>query len=102
MRRPSFTGTAALGSMAVGTSVAVFNMFFWAQYQHYFDRAGAGGSPSSIFSFYLAQAISIFLLLLGFRIAYKYLKMKSSGSPFPITASDDEKRDPDDFILSYL
>jgi len=82
MRRPSFTGTAALGSMVAGTSVAVFNMFYWAQYQHYFDRAGAGGSPSSVLSFYLAQAISIFLLLVGFRFAYQYLKMRSSESPF--------------------
>lgn len=80
MRRPSFTGTAALGSMATGTSVAIFNMFYWAQYQHYFDRAG--GSPSSILSFYLALAISIFLLLLGFRFAYLYLRMRSSDSPF--------------------
>jgi hypothetical protein len=80
MSRPSFIGTAALGSMAAGTSVAVFNMFYWAQYQHYFDRAG--GSPSSILSFYVAQAISIFLLLLGFRFAYQYLKMKAADSPF--------------------
>ena len=80
MRRPSFIGTAALGSMAAGTSVAVFNMFYWAQYQHYFDRAG--GSASSILSFYVAQAVSIFLLLLGFRFAYQYLKMKSFDSPF--------------------
>jgi len=78
MRRPSFTGTAALASMAGGTSVAVFNMFYWAEYQHYFDRAG--GSPSSILSFYFAQAISIFLLLLGFRFAYQYLRMRSSYS----------------------
>ena len=81
MPRPSLTGMAALGSMAAGTSVAVFNMFYWAQYQHYFDRAGAGGSPSSILSFYFAEAISIFLLLLGFRFAYQYLRMRSSDSP---------------------
>ncbi len=80
MRRPAFKGTAAMGSMAAGTAVAVFNMFYWVEYQHYFDRAG--GSSSSIFSFYLAQAISIFLLLLGFRFAYQYLKLKSSDSPF--------------------
>jgi len=66
--------------MSMGTSVAVFNMFYWAQYQHYFDRAG--GSASSIISFYVAQAVSIFLLLLGFRFAYQYLKMKSFDSPF--------------------
>jgi hypothetical protein len=77
MRRPSLTGTASLASMAAGTSVAVFNMFYWAQYQHYFDSAGS--SASSVLSFYLAQAISIFLLLLGFRFAYHYLKMRSSN-----------------------
>jgi hypothetical protein len=81
MRRASFTGTAALGSMVAGTSVAVFNMFYWDQDQYYFARSG--GSPSSsIFSFYLAQAISIFLLLFGFYLAYQYLRRKSSDSPF--------------------
>jgi len=82
MLRPSFIGTAAVGSMIAGTSVAVLNMFYWTQYQHYFDRAGAEGSPSSILSFYLAQAISIFLLLLGFYFAYQYLRVKSSTTPF--------------------
>ena len=80
MRRPSFTGTAALGSMAAGTSVAVFNMFYWHQDQYYFERSG--GSQSSILSFYIAQAISVFLLLLGFYLAYQYLRRKSSDSPF--------------------
>jgi len=80
MPRPSFTGTAALGSMIAGTSVAVFNMFYWDQDQYYFERAG--GSPSSVLSFYLAQAISIFLLLLGFYLAYQYLRRKSYASPF--------------------
>jgi hypothetical protein len=80
MPRPSFTGTAAVGSMAAGTSVAVFNMLYWNQRQYYFARAG--GSPSSILSFYLAEALSIFLLLLGFYLAYQYLRRKSSPSPF--------------------
>jgi uncharacterized membrane protein len=80
MRRPSFTGTAALGSMVAGTSVAVFNMFYWDQDQYYFERSG--GSSSSILSFYLAQVISIFLLLLGFYLAYQYLRRKSSHTPF--------------------
>ncbi|HVB95076.1 MAG TPA: hypothetical protein VND41_00555 [Nitrososphaerales archaeon] len=80
MPRPSFAGTAALGSMAAGTSVAVFNMFYWYRDQYYFQRAG--GSPTSILSFYLAQAISIFLLLLGFYLAYQYLRRKSGSSPF--------------------
>jgi hypothetical protein len=80
MRRPSFAGTAGLGSMAAGTSVAVFNMFYWGRDQYYFARSG--GSPSSILLFYLAQAISIFLLLLGFYLAYQYLRRKSSNSPF--------------------
>jgi hypothetical protein len=81
MPRPSFMGTAAICSMILGTSVAVFNMFDWNQYQYYFARAG-GFSSSSIFSFYLAQSISIFLLLLGFYLAYQYLKRRSSTSPF--------------------
>ena len=79
MLRPSFTGTAALGSMILGTSVVVFNMFDWYRDQYYFARAG--GSPSSILSFYLAQSISIFLLLLGFYLAYQYLRKVSSTSP---------------------
>jgi hypothetical protein len=78
MLRPSFTGTAALGSMALGTGVVVFNMFDWSQDQYYFARGG--GSPSSILSFYVAQSISIFLLLLGFYLAYQYLR-KASTSP---------------------
>src|SRR5271169_3976606 len=80
MPRPSFTGTAALGSMAAGTSVAVFNIFYWYRDQYYFERAG--GSQSSILSFYIALAISIFLLLLGFYLAYQHLRRKSSSSPF--------------------
>jgi len=79
MPRPSFTGTAAVLSMALGTSVAVFNMFDWDQDQYYFARAGS--SPNSILSFYLAQSISIFLLLLGFYLAYQYLRRMSSASP---------------------
>ena len=78
MVRPSFMGTAALGSMVLGTSVTVYNMFDWDQYQYYF--AGARGASSSILSFYLAQSISIFLLLLGFYLAYQYLKRRSSAS----------------------
>lgn len=80
MPRPSFIGTAALGSMLAGSSVAVLNMFYWDQDQYYFVRSG--GSPSTVFSFYLAEAISIFLLLLGFYIAYQFLRSKSSASPF--------------------
>jgi hypothetical protein len=77
MPRASFMGTAALGSIVAGTSVTVFNMFNWINYQYYFaDR------PSAVFSFYLAQGISIFLLLLGFCLAYQYLRTRSSASPF--------------------
>ncbi len=78
MLRPSFGGTAAIVSMVVGTSVAVYNMFEWEQYQYYF--AQAGGSPSSVLAFYLAQSISIFLLLLGFYLASRSLRGAPSTS----------------------
>lgn len=81
MPRPSLLGTAALGSMLLGTSVAVYNMFDWSHFQYYFAREG--GSPSSILSFYLAQSISIFLLLLGFWLAFQFLKLKSSSPSLP-------------------
>ena len=79
MPRYSFTGKAALVSMALGTSVAIFNMFYWDRDQYYFAQAGS--SSNSIPSFYLAQSISIFLLLLGFYLAYQYLRKMSSTSP---------------------
>ncbi|HUI00529.1 MAG TPA: hypothetical protein VLX56_02730 [Nitrososphaerales archaeon] len=77
MSGPPFRLAAAFASVALGVSVSVFNMFDWAQYQYYFAKAG--GSPSSILSFYAAEAISIFLLLLGLYLAYAYA-MASSGS----------------------
>jgi hypothetical protein len=76
MPRPSSKGLAALGSIAAGASVAVFNMFNWIRYQYFFAR-----DPASVFSFYLAQAFSIFLVLLGFYLAFCYLKEASSASP---------------------
>jgi hypothetical protein len=76
--RPSFTVTAAVGSIVLGTSVAVYNMFDWNRFQHYF--AQTGGSGSSVISFYLAQSISMFLLLLGFYLAYAYLRRAPSAS----------------------
>jgi hypothetical protein len=85
MFRPSFTGTAATASMILGTSVAVYNMFDWNQYQYYF--AQTGGSSSSVISFYLAQSISIFLLLLGFYLAYKHLRRSSNSSPSSLLAT---------------
>ena len=78
MLRPSFRGTAAMGSIILGTSVAVYNMFNWDAYQYFF--ASAGGSASSVLYFYLAQAISIFLLLLGFYIAFQALRRPSYAS----------------------
>jgi hypothetical protein len=84
MSRPSFTGTAAIGSMILGTSVAVYNMFDWNQYQYYFAQAGA--SRSSVLFFFLAQSISIFLLLLGFYLAYRYLRRRSL-SPSHLSSS---------------
>jgi hypothetical protein len=76
MQRPPSKGLAALGSIAAGSGVAVFNMFNWIQYQYYFAR-----DPSSVYSFYAAQAFSVFLLLLGFYLALQYLKEVSSSSP---------------------
>jgi hypothetical protein len=76
MSRPPSKGLAALGSIAAGTSVATVNMFIWIQYQYYFAR-----DPASVYSFYLAQAFSIFLLLLGFYMVLQYLRETSSASP---------------------
>ncbi len=76
MPRPPPKGLAALGSIAAGASVAVFNMFYWIQYQYYFAR-----DPASVYSFYLAQAFSVFLVLLGFYLAFRYLKEASTASP---------------------
>ena len=75
MFRPSFVGKAAAVSMALGASVAIFNMFDWDQHQYFFAQAG---SSSPVLSFYLAQSLSIFLLLLGFYLAYQYLRLSSS------------------------
>jgi len=79
LSRPSFTASAAMGSMLAGTSVVVFKMAAWENDKYYFSREG--GSSSSILSFYLAQSISIFLLLLGFYLAHQFLKGRASASP---------------------
>jgi len=76
--RPSFGASAAVASMVVGTSVAVYNMFDWNLYQHYF--AQTGGSGSSVISFYLAQFISMFMLLLGLYLAYVHVRRRRSTS----------------------
>jgi hypothetical protein len=75
--RPTVRGTAAGVSVLLGTSVAAYNMFYWDQDQYYF--AQAGGSPYSILTFYLAMAISIFLLMFGFFLAYDDLKKRASS-----------------------
>jgi hypothetical protein len=77
--RPSITLTAAVGSMVLGSSVAVYNMFDWNRYQHYFVQTGSSGS--SVLSFYAAQSISIFLLLLGLYLAFEYLRRRPSAIP---------------------
>ncbi len=51
MLRPPFRTTAALGSMAIGTLVAVYNMFDWRSHQYYF--AQAKGSSSFVVLFYV-------------------------------------------------
>ena len=68
-----------MGSVALGTTVSVYNMFDWNRYQHYF--AQAGGSAPSVLSFYAAQSLSIFLLLLGSYLTYEYLSRRPSASP---------------------
>ena len=83
MPNPSFRGTVALGSMALGTSVAVYNMFDWTTYQYYFSRSQGGPRPSSSRST-RAQSISIFLLLLGFYLAYESLKRRPSSDAPPL------------------
>jgi hypothetical protein len=84
--RPTVRGTAAIGAMLLGTSVAAYNMFYWYQDQYYF--AQAGGSPYSILSFYLSMAISIFLLTFGFFLAYEDLKKRAnSPSSAPLSSS---------------
>ena len=79
MLRPSFRATAALVSMALGTSVAVYNMFDWSAFQYYFAQSKS--VSSFVLSFYAAQSISIFLLLLGLFLAYDSLKKRSTSSP---------------------
>lgn len=72
--------SVALVSAGAGTAVAVFNMFYWELVQYSFQ--GGGGSPLAVPSYYLSEAISIFLLLLGFFLAYKHARARSNGSPF--------------------
>jgi hypothetical protein len=80
--RGSTAGWTAAGSMVLGTSVAVYNMFDWNRYQHYF--AQAGGSGSSILSFYAAQFLSIIFLLLGIYLAFGYIRRPRSESPYSL------------------
>lgn len=79
MPRLAFKGAAAATSMLLGTSVALVSMFYWDQDEYYFAKIGGS---SSVVSFYLAESISIFLLLNGFYLAYQFVKEKSSVSPF--------------------
>jgi hypothetical protein len=77
MLRPSFRGTAALGSMLLGTSVVVYNMFEWNLNGLYFGYSK--NSASFVLSFYVAESIALFLLLFGFALAYGVLRDKSSS-----------------------
>ncbi len=79
MLRPSFGVAVAMGSTAVGTLVAVYNMYDWTSHEYYFARVE--GSASFVLLFYAAQLISIFLLLLGFYLAYGSLRRRTSESP---------------------
>ncbi len=76
MARRSFVGPAALGCMAVGASVVAANMLGWQSDEYYFAREAA--ATPSVAAFFLAQGISLFLLLVGFYLAYQFLKGRSS------------------------
>ena len=78
MPREAFTGAAAVAAAGFGTTVAVFSMFLWDQDEYYFARSP--DSSSSVLSFYVAESIAIFLLLLGLYLAYAYARSKSAGS----------------------
>ncbi|MDA4117733.1 MAG: hypothetical protein OK455_05255 [Thaumarchaeota archaeon] len=93
MFRPSFRGTAAIGSMLLGTSVVVYNMFEWNINGLYFGNSK--NDVSFILSFYLAETIALFLLLLGFFLAYRVLRDKSS-------ATDAAKLRPSSSLLSII
>jgi hypothetical protein len=72
MPRQAFTGGAALASVTFGTVVSVVSMFVWDQDEYYFARSPE--PASSVLSFYVAESIAIFLLLLGFYLAYGYAR----------------------------
>ncbi len=85
MPNRAFMSAAALGSMLFGTAISVFNMFYWDRDIQSFEQGG--GSPGSVSYFYLAEAISILLLLLGIYLAYGYLRSASGRSPLSSSLS---------------
>lgn len=80
MARPSFAGPAALGCIVLGASIIAANMLGWQSDEYYFARQAAANA--SVTGFFLAEGISLFILLLGFYLAYTYLRSRSS-SPSP-------------------
>jgi hypothetical protein len=64
--------------MLAGTLVVVVNMLYWENDMYFFSGPG---HRSSVLTFYLAEGMSIFLLLLGFYTAYLFLTSKSVSSP---------------------
>ncbi len=72
MLRPSFRGTAAMGSTILGTSIVAYNMFEWNRNELYFTYSKNGAA--FVLYFYLAESIAIFLLLLGFYLGYRGLR----------------------------
>ena len=63
--------------MLLGTSVVVFNMFEWNLNGLYFGYSK--NSAAFVLSFYLAESLALFLLLLGFHLAYRVLRDESSA-----------------------
>ncbi|MDA4133139.1 MAG: hypothetical protein OK454_08465, partial [Thaumarchaeota archaeon] len=62
--------------MLAGTLVAVYNMFDWNANGLFFEYSKNGSN--FVISFYAAESIALFLLLLGFYLAYGVLKARSS------------------------
>lgn len=70
-----------MASIAVGLSVAFFNMFRWAQLQEVIGTQVARPGPL-VLDFYLAQAISTALVIFGLFLAYRsVVTSKSVDSP---------------------
>lgn len=63
--------------MFLGGSIIAGNMLSWQSDEYYFAHKAAANA--SVAGFFLAQGISLFILLLGFYLAYTYLRSRSSS-----------------------